>query len=236
MTTSAQKDADATMRVSQFHLAFPVYDLDQARDFYVNTIGCTLGRENGNHIDLDMFDHHVVAHIAPPRAIESTPSDFDGHDVPVPHFGVNLDGETWEALSKRLQAARANFREFPHVRLEGKTGEHRTLFVIDPSGNALEFKTFNDHSEVFLINPEDTHVAPDDKTIIRPMVEAEVFRVCGKVEEGLASSGLLDSVGAIELVNGLQKAFGIDLRDAEMDHLQTVSSVVDMIAAKKTAT
>ena len=133
---------------SQFHLAFPVRDLEAARAFYLDVIGCRLGRETANHIDFDMFGHHVVAHLVP-EVQKAAPSEFDGHEVPVPHFGLNLDHEDWQELADRLKRSPCHFREYPHVRMVGQVGEHDTLFVYDPSGNALEFKAFKDPSRLF---------------------------------------------------------------------------------------
>jgi extradiol dioxygenase family protein len=141
--------------MAQFHLAFPVRDLEEARAFYKNLIGCSEGRATWNHVDFNMFGHHVVAHLAPNGAGDAIPSEFDGREVPVPHFGLNLEWTEWEQLAKRLETGGANFRDRPHVRLEGKIGEHATLFVYDPSGNALEFKAFRDPTQCFQIDPAD---------------------------------------------------------------------------------
>jgi len=140
------------MSVAQFHLAFPVRDLDEAKTFYTEVIGCTVGRVTWNHIDFNMYGHHVVAHIST-EAMQAVMGEFDGHDVPVPHFGLNLTRNEWQQLSERLTKGGARFRELPHTRLKGKVGEHSTLFVYDPSGNALEFKTFHDPEQAFAIDP-----------------------------------------------------------------------------------
>jgi extradiol dioxygenase family protein len=136
------------MTTSQFHLAFPVRDLEAARAFYIDTIGCKQGRETSNHIDFDMFGHHIVAHLVP-TGPGAAASEFDGHEVPVPHFGLNLERVAWAELAERLKRSRCNFREYPHARLVGQLGEHDTLFVYDPSGNALEFKSFRNPAHVF---------------------------------------------------------------------------------------
>lgn len=133
---------------SQFHLAFPVSDLDQAREFYGKIMGCREGRSSAVYVDFDFYGHQIVAHIvASPRA-EGT-SVFDGHAVPVPHFGLNLDRASWDALAARLQAHSVRFLEEPHERLDGKLGGHVTMFLLDPFGNALEFKSFHDQVEAF---------------------------------------------------------------------------------------
>jgi extradiol dioxygenase family protein len=142
------------MANAQFHIAFPVHDLAQARAFYVDLIGCTEGRSTANHVDFDMFGHHVVAHLAALERVPTT-SEFDGRDVPIPHFGLNLDWLEWHALTTRLEAGGARFRDRPHIRHAGRPSEHATLFVFDPSGNALEFKAFRDPRQCFAVDPDD---------------------------------------------------------------------------------
>lgn len=158
------------MSRAQFHLAFPVRDLQEARTFYIDVIGCTEGRSDVNHVDFNMFGHHVVAHIAPASAgaggdpdkgpEKEAISKFDGRDVPIPHFGLNLEWDEWEQLAARLQESGARFRDLPHVRLQGRVGEHASLFVYDPSGNALEFKAFRDPGQVFTREPLSEELAP----------------------------------------------------------------------------
>jgi hypothetical protein len=219
------------MSTSQFHLAFPVRDLEEARTFYVEAIGCKVGRETWNHIDLDMFGHHVVAHLVK-EAPRAAPSEFDGHEVPVPHFGLNLDREEWERLAERLRRVRCNFREYPHARMIGQVGEHDTLFVYDPSGNALEFKSFRNPAHVFARGPvhEGQEPAPDSEQVLRPRVEAAIHRVRGSVDQGLLSTGFLDSVGAMEVVAAIQQDLGISLADMEMSDMATVSSLTAAVS------
>lgn len=134
---------------NKFHLAFPVRDLDAARHFYGDVLGCPQGRSDVNYQDFDFFGHHLVAHIAD----EDQPlhgSRFDGEAVPVPHFGMNLDRVSWEQLATRLKQAQVDFHEEPHLRLKGKPGQHVTMFLFDPSGNALEFKSFDDPEQTFI--------------------------------------------------------------------------------------
>jgi uncharacterized protein len=218
------------MAIAQFHLAFPVRDLDEARAFYVDTLGCTLGRETWNHLDFNMYGHHVVAHLAP--CAPAVPSEFDGHEVPIPHFGLNLDHDEWEALAERLKRSRCRFREYPHVRMIDQIGEHDTLFVYDPSGNALEFKSFRDPGHVFAIDP--AHAAPppspDSDHVLRPRVEAAIHRLRGHVEEGLLETRFVDSIGAIELVTELERDLGIPL-ELELSDLATVSTLVAAVGA-----
>ena len=140
------------MSVPPFHLAFPVRDVEEARKFYVETLGCRVGRTDELWVDLDLFGHQIVAHYHPPE--ESSSDDahtnpVDGHDVPVPHFGVVLDWKAWQDLSERLKSANIQFIIEPHVRFEGQVGEQATMFFLDPSGNALEFKAFRDPSQLF---------------------------------------------------------------------------------------
>lgn len=219
------------MSIAQFHLAFPVRDLEEAKAFYVGLLGCTLGRETWNHVDLNMFGHHVVAHLGSgePRA---SSSEFDGHAVPVPHFGLNLDRPTWEELAERLKRSRCSFREYPHTRMVGQVGEHDTLFVYDPSGNALEFKSFRDPSHVFTIDPGHAAPAPapDSEQVLRPRIEAVIHRTRGSVEEALLSSGFIDSIGAIELVSALQHELGITL-DLQLRDVATVATLVAAVGA-----
>ena len=138
-------------RIAQFHLAFPVRDLDEARHFYGEVIGCPQGRSDTTYQDFDFFGHHLVAHIsADGQALPSHNGRFDGESVPVPHFGMNLDRDSWETLAKRLKAANVSFHEEPHLRLKGKPGQHVTMFLFDPSGNALEFKSFDDPAQTFI--------------------------------------------------------------------------------------
>jgi uncharacterized protein len=138
--------------ISQFHLAFPVSDLAVARHFYGEVMGCPEGRSSDVYVDFDFFGHQIVAHISSDGQGKGA-STFDGHTVPVPHFGVNLDGEAWEALAARLRAHGVTFAEEPHQRLIGQRGQHRTMFFFDPFGNAMEFKSFDDHTAVFVTGP-----------------------------------------------------------------------------------
>jgi hypothetical protein len=139
---------------AQFHLAFPVRDLGEARAFYVGVLGCTEGRSTASHVDFDMFGHHVVAHLDV-RARADATSEFDGREVPIPHFGLNLARAEFDDLARRLAAAGARFRDPPHVRHAGRASEHVTLFVFDPSGNAIELKSFRDPAQCFAIDPSE---------------------------------------------------------------------------------
>lgn len=135
---------------SPFHIAFPVDDLDAARAFYGETLGCPEGRSSEQWIDFDLFGHQIVAHLKPSsNANDLHHNPVDGHDVPVPHFGVVLSMNEWEALAKRLQQAKIKFVIEPYIRFKGEVGEQATMFFLDPAGNALEFKAFADIGQLF---------------------------------------------------------------------------------------
>ena len=132
-----------------FHLAFPVDDLARARDFYGRLLGCPEGRSSAEWIDFDFYGHQIVAHLAPPRASPAHHHPVDGHAVPVPHFGVVLDWDAFHPLAERLRAGGQRFVIEPYLRFEGQVGEQATMFFLDPAGNALEFKSFRDRSQLF---------------------------------------------------------------------------------------
>ena len=136
-------------RPSRFHLAMPVHDLTAARSFYGELLGCDEGRSSDSWIDFDLYGHQFVAHLDPSVRPSTLSNPVDGDDVPVPHFGVLLDPEAWQALADRLVAAGVEFVIEPHTRFAGLVGEQSTMFLLDPSGNALEFKAFADDSQVF---------------------------------------------------------------------------------------
>ena len=137
------------MSLRPFHLAFPVHDLAAARRFYGETMGCPEGRSSAEWVDFDFYGHQIVAHLAPEEAGHRQTSAVDGEQVPVRHFGVILDLETWGLLAERLKAAGTKFIIEPQVRFQGLPGEQATLFFLDPSGNALEFKAFGLDGELF---------------------------------------------------------------------------------------
>ncbi len=132
----------------RFHLAFPVRDLAEARAFYGGLLGCAEGRSSPEWVDFDFHGHQIVAHLAPETESVAT-NPVDGEDVPVRHFGVILDLASWRVLADRLEAAGVDFIIPPQVRFQGQPGEQATLFFLDPSGNALEFKAFADDAMVF---------------------------------------------------------------------------------------
>jgi extradiol dioxygenase family protein len=135
---------------SPFHIAFPVDDLVAARRFYGETLGCPEGRSSEQWIDFDLFGHQLVAHLkSGSDAGKPHHNPVDGHDVPVPHFGVVLPMNEWEALAERLKNAGISFVIEPYIRFKGEVGEQATMFFMDPAGNALEFKAFGDISQLF---------------------------------------------------------------------------------------
>jgi extradiol dioxygenase family protein len=132
-----------------FHLAFPVGDLASAREFYGGVLGCSEGRSSDCWIDFDLFGHQIVAHLSPEAAGVKSANEVDADNVPVPHFGIVLPMPEWQQLAERLKAKGVKFVIEPKIRFAGEVGEQATMFFLDPSGNALEFKGFNDFSQVF---------------------------------------------------------------------------------------
>jgi uncharacterized protein len=132
-----------------FHLAFPVHDLAAARDFYGGVLGCPEGRSSEHWIDFYLYGHQIVAHLQPGRVGVESSNPVDGRDVPVPHFGVILSPAQFEELAGRVKGAGVKFVIEPYVRFKGEPGEQSTMFFLDPSGNALEFKAFADRSRIF---------------------------------------------------------------------------------------
>jgi extradiol dioxygenase family protein len=137
------------MDLPRFHLAFPVRDLAEARAFYGDILGCAEGRSSPDWVDFDFHGHQIVAHLSPADAARDTTNPVDGEDVPVRHFGVILTLSRWREMADRLQAEKVRFLIPPRVRFKGQPGEQATMFFLDPSGNALEFKAFADDSMVF---------------------------------------------------------------------------------------
>jgi len=132
-----------------FHLAFPVNDLEAARSFYGGVLGCPEGRSSDKWIDFDLFGHQIVAHLKRNGAGVETSNPVDGRDVPIPHFGLILTMEQFDRLAERVRGAGVEFVIEPYVRFRGEVGEQATMFFLDPSGNALEFKAFADRSLIF---------------------------------------------------------------------------------------
>ncbi len=132
-----------------FHLALPVRDLEAARTFYVDLLGCSVGRESATWIDFNFFGHQVTTHLSPEEPQPAATNPVDGQQVPVRHFGVILDWDAWQALAERLTQAGVSFLIEPYIRFRGQVGEQATMFLLDPSQNGLEFKAFRDQRQIF---------------------------------------------------------------------------------------
>ena len=140
------------MTLPPFHLAFPVDDLAAARRFYGGLLGCPQGRSADEWIDFDLYGHQIVAHLAPEAVRSRASNAVDGHDVPVPHFGIVLPMGEWKTLAERLRQGGVDFVIAPTIRFEGEPGEQATMFFLDPAGNALEFKAMADPAKLFARN------------------------------------------------------------------------------------
>lgn len=140
-------------KLTPFHLAVPVYDLEESRKFYREVLGCGEGRSSDHWTDFNLFGHQFVIHLKP-KPVEKEEiyhNPVDGHDVPVPHFGVVLEWEQWQVFKKRLIDHDVKFVIEPYIRFKGLPGEQATMFFLDPSGNALEFKAFKDMGQLFAV-------------------------------------------------------------------------------------
>ena len=139
---------DATQRIP-FHLAFPVRDIAEARAFYGDLLGCPEGRSAPEWVDFDFYGHQIVAHLAPDECGHKTSSAVDGHQVPVRHFGAIVPMDKWQAMADKLIARKTEFVIEPYIRFKGEPGEQATMFFLDPSGNAIEMKSFSDLNSLF---------------------------------------------------------------------------------------
>ncbi len=137
--------------IPPFHLAFPVHNIAAAEAFYAGLLECKIGRRTQKWIDFDFFGHQISAHLRPDEATTVATNQVDGDHVPVRHFGAILPWGDWHRLAERLKAAKIAFIIEPHVRFKGEIGEQATMFFKDPSGNALEFKSFEDPTQVFAV-------------------------------------------------------------------------------------
>jgi extradiol dioxygenase family protein len=135
--------------LSPFHLAFPVHDLEAARAFYGELLGCPEGRSSPEWIDFNFYGHQIVAHLAPEACGNAATNAVDGHGVPVRHFGIVLPMADWEAMAERLKSLGTTFVIEPYIRFQGQPGEQATMFFLDPSGNAIEVKAFGDINKLF---------------------------------------------------------------------------------------
>jgi uncharacterized protein len=137
-------------KLTPFHVAIPVNNLDKARHFYVNTLKCTEGRSSETWIDFNLFGHQFVVHLSQKSDQNKLIfNDVDSHNVPVPHYGVVLEWDVWEKLAQHLKNHNVKFGIEPYIRFKGQPGEQATMFFYDPSGNALEFKAFKDMNNLF---------------------------------------------------------------------------------------
>lgn len=139
------------MSLSPFHLAIPVDDLPAARAFYAEVLGLEEGRSSQQWVDFNFYGHQLVIHSHPKTEVQrqANSNPVDGHDVPVPHFGIVLEWQQWEHLAERLKGHGIDFVIEPYIRFKGQVGEQATMFLLDPCGNALEFKAFKDISQLF---------------------------------------------------------------------------------------
>ncbi len=135
--------------IPRFHIAFPVHNLESAREFYVNILGCESGRESDSWIDFNLYGHQIVAHLSPDDCSPVSTNSVDKDDIPCRHFGVILEWGQWEVLQNRIKKLEHRFLVEPKIRFKSKPGEQGTFFINDPSGNALEFKSFKNDSMVF---------------------------------------------------------------------------------------
>ena len=135
--------------IQPFHIAIPVQNLEKCRTFYRDILNCKEGRSSDHWVDFDFFGHQLVIHQKDDFVAQRISNPVDGHDVPVPHFGVVLTWEGWDLLSERLKAVNTKFVIEPGIRFQGKVGEQATMFFNDPENNALEFKAFKDISQLF---------------------------------------------------------------------------------------
>ena len=134
---------------TRFHLAFPVKDLEQTKIFYLNILGCSLGRESLKWVDFNLFGHQIVAHLSPEDCGAINRNRVDGDKIPVRHFGVILNWDVWENLIKSIKEKDIVFYIKPKISFKNKKGEQGTFFILDPSENVLEFKSFKNDSMVF---------------------------------------------------------------------------------------
>jgi extradiol dioxygenase family protein len=135
--------------IQPFHLAIPVQDLARARLFYGEILQCPEGRSDSQWVDFDFFGHQLVIHVKEGGNTDAASNAVDGHDVPIPHFGVVLEWPQWESLSERLKEHKIEFMIEPYIRFKGLPGEQATMFFKDTEGNALEFKAFKDLGQLF---------------------------------------------------------------------------------------
>lgn len=134
-----------------FHLAFPVSDIAETKRFFVELLGASIGREADRWVDFDFYGHQISAHLVDEMPVMPT-NPVDGKQVPVAHFGLILPWQTWHQLRDRLDAQAMEYLIAPYIRFEGQPGEQATMFISDPSGNGLEFKSFKDQKKIFAVD------------------------------------------------------------------------------------
>jgi len=147
-------DEDILKNMQPFHLAFPVNDITEAKSWYTKVLGCSLGRESEKWIDFNFFGHQISAHLDHKESFSSGTNNVDGDNIPVRHFGLILDWDKWHELSKKLISMNIKFIVKPQIRFEGRVGEQATMFLPDPSGNVLEFKSFRNPDDIFRTDME----------------------------------------------------------------------------------
>ena len=135
--------------IRPFHLAFPVKDIKEAKSWYTKVLGCSLGRESETWIDFNFFGNQISAHLAKDSEEFLSKNIVDKKEIPLRHFGIIMEWESWENLSNRLKKIEVDFIIDPYIRFKGQSGEQGTMFIKDPSGNFLEFKTFKEDSRIF---------------------------------------------------------------------------------------
>ena len=136
-------------KISPFHLAIPVWNLEECRKFYADILECPQGRSSTHWVDFNLFGHQLVVHYKPKNENQNHCNEVDGKQVPVPHFGVVLPWQTFHYFAEKLKQKGIQFIIEPYIRFEGEVGEQATLFFLDPSGNALEFKAFKNPNQLF---------------------------------------------------------------------------------------
>ena len=135
--------------LNPFHLAFPVYDIKKTKDWYIEILGCEIGRESKRWVDFNFFGHQISAHLTNVKNKKLSTNTVDQKNIPIRHFGIILDWNDWEKLSKKLTQKNIDFIVEPYIRFKGKPGEQATMFIKDPSNNVLEFKSFRDFDNIF---------------------------------------------------------------------------------------
>ncbi len=135
--------------IRPFHVAFPVTNIAATRKFFEEVLDCKIGRSAERWVDFDLYGHQISAHLTDDPIQEPPANEVDGKKVPIKHFGVILEWDQWHQLAERLEKHNIDFIIKPHIRFEGKVGEQATMFFLDPSGNALEFKAFKDDASIF---------------------------------------------------------------------------------------